>query len=96
VEALAREGGTAAELAASRKKAKYTDLANRQLLCSVAAETQGPLKETACDLHVVCDIDKHMASLPGDERETSFLYQRLSIVVQRFNSVLLHCTIFFG
>jgi len=26
----------------------------------------------------------------GEARETSFLYQRISILVQRFNAVLLH------
>ena len=26
----------------------------------------------------------------GDERETGFLFQRLSILIQRFNAILLH------
>ena len=30
-----------------------------------------------------------MSSFSGDQRETSFLFQRLSVIVQRFNSVLI-------
>jgi len=31
-----------------------------------------------------------IASVPGDSREPSFLFQRISITIQRFNSILLH------
>ena len=28
--------------------------------------------------------------ITGDEREISFLFQRLSVVIQRYNAILLH------
>jgi len=35
-------------------------------------------------------LGKKIAQQTGDERETAFLLRRLSILVQRFNCVLLH------
>jgi len=52
-------------------------------------ETLGPFNETAYEL--VGDLGKRIAGLSGDDRESSFfLFQRLYVVVQRFNSILLH------
>ena len=31
-----------------------------------------------------------IASISGDSGEPSFLFQRISIIIQRFNSILLH------
>jgi len=31
-----------------------------------------------------------MMMMIGDERECAFLFQRLSILIQRFNAILLH------
>jgi len=31
-----------------------------------------------------------LSVVSGDPRETSFLFQRLSILIQRFNSILIH------
>jgi len=35
------------------------------------------------------EVDRHLTASSGDLRETSFLFQRLSILIQRFNSVLM-------
>ena len=40
-------------------------------------------------------IGKKIAQQTGDERETAFLFQRLSVLVQRFNCVLLHDSLTF-
>ena len=51
----------------------------------VAAETQGALNETAYEL--VGDLGRRIARLSGDNSErVLFLFQRLSVLVQRFNS----------
>jgi len=42
VEASACEAGAAAKLAAEHKMAKYSDLADGNIFCPVAFETQGP------------------------------------------------------
>jgi hypothetical protein len=92
VEASAREAGAAAETAATRKTAKYANLTSHYTFHPVAVETQGPINETACDL--LSDLGRRIARLSGDVRESSFLFQRISVVVQRFNSVLLHDSFF--
>jgi len=54
----------------------------------IAVETQGPLNEEARQL--LCDLGRRISASFGDDREVIFLFQRVSVVVQRFNSVLLH------
>jgi len=40
--------------------------------------------------HLLNDLGRRISLNSGEARETSFLYQRISILVQRFNAVLLH------
>jgi len=84
----AREAGAAAEFAASRETAKYVSLAASYIFFPTAVETQGPLSEEARQL--LCDLGRRISASSGDVREMSFLFQRVSVVVQRFNPVLLH------
>ena len=35
------------------------------------------------------EVDRRLTSSSGDPRETSFLFQRLSMLIQRFNSALI-------
>jgi len=39
---------------------------------------------------LLCDLGRRISASSGDDREVSFLFQRVSVVVQRFNAVLLH------
>ena len=41
-------------------------------------------------IHFLTVLGKKTAQQTGDERETDFLFQRLSTLVQRFSCVLLH------
>ena len=41
-------------------------------------------------LHFLSLLAKKISHQSGDERKRLFLFQRLSVLVQRFNSVLLH------
>jgi len=36
------------------------------------------------------DLDSKIRISSGEDKETSFLFQRISVLIQRFNSVLLH------
>ena len=36
------------------------------------------------------DLDRRISRSSGDDRETSFLFQCISVLLFRFNSVLLH------
>ena len=53
----------------------------------VAIETFGPLNASA--LNFLSEVGRQLTSLSGDSRETSFLFQRLSMIIQRFNSALI-------
>jgi len=87
--ATARLGGAAAEQAAGRKTAKYDLLAQiDRLFQPIAAETLGPLNQSS--IAFFSELGRKIASISGDNREPSFLFQRISITVQRFNSILLH------
>ena len=54
----------------------------------IAFETLGSLNASAVDF--VESIGRRLRDLSDDSRETSFLFQRLSVCIQRFNSVILH------
>ena len=53
----------------------------------IAMETHGPLNASA--LNFLSEVGRRLSSVSGDSRETSFLFQRLSVIVQCFNSVLI-------
>jgi len=53
----------------------------------VATETLGPLNASA--LNFSSEVGRQLTSLSADSRETSFLFQRLSMIIQRFNSALI-------
>jgi len=51
----------------------------------LALETLGPINSRGLDL--IADLGRHLTQVTDDLRETSFLYQRLSLTIQRFNAV---------
>ena len=84
----AREPGSVAELVASRKEAKYAALDGRYMFVPIAFENLGVLNASAKFL--LTHLSKRLFEKSGESRETSFLFQRLSVLLQRFNAVLLH------
>jgi len=40
--------------------------------------------------HLLDDLGRRSSLNSGEARKTSYLYQRISVLVQRFNAVLLH------
>jgi len=89
VSVTARSGGAAAEQAAGQKTAKYDPLVQTgRLFQPIAAETLGPLNESS--IAFFSELGSKIASISGDNREPSFLFQHISITVQRFNSIVLH------
>jgi len=68
-------------------KSKYSTLPSDYIFQPIALETLSPLNASA--LNFLIDAGRRLSSLSGDPRETSFLFQRLSMIVQRFNSVLI-------
>jgi hypothetical protein len=82
--------GSAAELAASRKNAKYIDLSRNHVFFPIAIETLGPI--CAEGRRFLRELGTRITAVTGDTRETAFLFQRLSIAVQHFNSILFRST----
>jgi len=79
--------GAAAELPASHKEEKYADLDGRYTFEPIAIETLGVLNTSARQLQ--CDLGRQISENTGEVRETSFLFQRYAVLVQRFNAILL-------
>ena len=88
VRSSAGAAGAAAELAATRKCAKYMDLPTAYSFQPIAFETHGPINSSA--VCFLSDLGRKIRSVSGEEQETRFLFQRLSVNIQRFNAILLH------
>jgi len=72
----------AAEAAASRKEVKYSDLPASFSFQPIAVDTLGPTNESAVDF--IRELGRRISS------KFAYLFQRLSVTVQRFNAVILH------
>ena len=64
---------------------KYSALDNTHIFFPVAIDTSGVMNQLAVDL--VSEIGRRISSVTGDTRETMFLFQRLSVALQRGNAV---------
>lgn len=80
--------GAVAELAATRKVAKYSILEDQYIFQPIAVESLGPMNWEARKF--LADLGRKISRVSGDDRETTFLFQRISVLLFRFNSVLLH------
>ena len=77
-----------AEMAASRKEVKYAALQTHHIYQPIAVETLDSINESARAF--LDDLGRRISVLSGDDREHLFLFQRISVAIQRFNAVLLH------
>ena len=75
--------GPASVQAANRKMEKYRGLPTSYIFQPVAIETLGPLNPLALDF--INEFGSRISSITGDKRESTFLFQRLSISIQRYN-----------
>src|SRR6201995_310620 len=77
--------GSAAENASDKKESKYSELARTYIFMPIAFETLGPIGRKAFDF--LTDLGRRIASVTRDPREGSYLFQRISVAIQRFNCV---------
>jgi hypothetical protein len=77
--------GGAAESAASRKEDKYAELTTNHIFIPIALESLGPVGSQATLF--LKDLGRRLTLVTGDVRETAFLFQRVSVAIQRFNAV---------
>ena len=85
-----RTSGAAASSAENRKRAKYEALAERYIFVPLGFETYGSWGEEALDF--IKSVGRKIALKTGDARSTSFLFQRISIAIQRGNAASFLCT----
>jgi len=74
-------------MAAEWKLAKYSNLASNFTFQPIAVENLGAFSLST--LEFLGDLGHKLSSFSGEERASSFLFKRLSVSLQRFNSVLL-------
>jgi len=77
----ASEVGAAANHAATNKNNKYSQLSNTHVFVPVAIETGGTWHHQTVEL--VQEIGRPTANITGDARESNFLFQQLSMALQR-------------
>jgi len=78
-------GGTA-EIASVKKESKHSVLPPDYIFQPVAFETLGSLNSSGYAFP--CEVGRRLNAVSGDPRETSFLFQHLSVLL-RFSSVLI-------
>jgi len=78
---------SAAETTTVRMESKYSTILPDFIFQPIAIETHGSLNTSA--LNFLSEVGRPLNSISGDPRETSFLFQCLSVIAQSFNSVLI-------
>jgi len=82
--------GPASAQAAERKDLKYQGLPPTHKFQALAFETLGPINLSGAEF--ISSIGSRISIISGDRREASFLFQRLSVCIQRYNSVTFNGT----
>jgi hypothetical protein len=77
--------GAASEKSAINKTNKYIDLTPQYIFIPLAMETMGPI--CSAGLEFLSALGKRITNITGDRRETAFLLQRISILIQRCNTI---------
>ena len=70
---------------AERKVSKYAGLPASHLFVPIAIETLGPINEAGHSF--LCELGRRLSTISDDPRESFFLFQHISILIQRFNEV---------
>ena len=82
------EAGSAAQLATSHKEEKYAAIDGRYIFERIAIEPLGVFSMSAYQL--LTDLSRSISQISGKVTESGYLLQRCSVLVQRFNAILLH------
>ena len=87
----ARKAGSAAAKAEVSKTAKYADIALTHAFLPLAFETLGAWGSECKNF--VHELGRRISVVTSDDRETTYLKQRLSIAIQRGNAIACRGTI---
>ena len=83
----AENAGAAANKAATYKIAKYNSLATTHHFIPIAIETAGPWNSEASEF--IAELDKKITEVTLEPLEMQYLFQWLSIALQRGNEIVL-------
>ena len=85
IQTTSKTAGGAAEITVARKEEKYSVLLINYDLIVIALEILGPLSNKTYNF--LRELGRRLTIATEDLRETSFLSQRISVAVQRFNAI---------
>lgn len=88
----AQEPGKAAEARETHKFKKYEELKSNYIVTPVAIETLGPWAPMG--LKLIKEVGKKICDLTGEKRSTSYLFQSISIAIQRGNAASVMGTVY--
>ena len=88
LERTSRIAGAAAEIAATNKMNKYITLMSTHHFVPIAIETGGAWCPAAIEF--IQDLGRKITEVTDDPMETTYLFQRISIAIQRGNSLAFH------
>ena len=71
--------------AAERKVSRYAGLSVSYLFVPIAIQTLGPIN--VAEHSFFFELGRRLSTISDDPRESFFLFQRISILIQRFNEV---------
>lgn len=84
IEISKRIAGSVAEIAATKKRSKYKQIANDHHFIPVAIETMGPICKDGKKF--LEELGERIASVTGEKRAKEYLMQRISLAVQVGNA----------
>ena len=82
--------GSAAQASVERNVSKYAGLSASHLFVPIAIEILGPINEAGHSF--LSELGRRLSTISDDHRESFFLFQRISILIQRFNKVAFRST----
>jgi len=67
------------------KPSNYSSLSQSYVFVPIAAETMGAISRDGIDF--LCEVGRRITQSADDHRESTFLFQRLSVLIQCYNAV---------
>ena len=74
----------------NNKITKYASLTQSYSFIPIAAETMGAIKSDGIEF--LGELGRRITRITNDKRESAFLFQRLSVAIQRYNAVAIQGT----
>ena len=84
IQLTSKSAGSAAEKAEKLKIDLYEELTNDYIFCPVAVETFGSWGQKGHSL--ITEIGKKLFDITGEKRSTFYLFQKISMAIQRGNA----------